>query len=320
MSDQHASVEDEIERALRLGLATASQMADRYARARQDFARQAQDRSEQEARQLEARYRADGASATARLALVDRTEWWDRAAPAEIASMWQLAQQWQDEHPRAAVAAETIARQVRDRYGLDVHAAASDAKAIHAAVARLNGRQADGEGRAGNLDDTATAVAAVLRAEQRDAASTQAADDPQQLTAAPEGHDADRAALLDLEAEQYDQQAADGGTGSLSPEELQALAADARAQAVQRRSEVAAAVTSDAPASSSSWDSVERRDQTAASLVEAGLSAEAVAVAMRADVAHARPAKEAGAARATAGRNSGVRAAARVAHRPDRGR
>ena len=112
MSDQHPSVEDEVEAALRLGLATASQMADRYARARQDLARQAESRAQQEGHQLEARYRAEGASATARLALVDRPEWWDRAAPADITSMWQLAAQWQHEQPRAAVAADTIARQV----------------------------------------------------------------------------------------------------------------------------------------------------------------------------------------------------------------
>ena len=320
MSDQHPGVEDEVERALRLGLATASQMADRYARARQDLARQAQHRSEQEFRQLEARYRAEGASATARLALVDRTEWWDHAAPDDITSMWQLAAQWQNEQPRAAIAAETIARKVHDRYGLDVRAQGVDVEAVHAAVLRLDAEQRDRAGRAGEHDDVATAVAAVVRAEQRDASLVPSAAEHQDMGAVQEQQSVDRAALLELEAEQYDRQAAEGGTASLTPEELLALAADARAQATLHRAEVAASMSPRVAGSPVSYDSFERREQTAARLKETGVSAEAVAVAMRADVAHARDANEAATAPATTGRGSGARGVARVVQRPDRGR
>jgi GTP cyclohydrolase III len=160
MSDQHPGVEDEVERALRLGLATASQMADRSVRAWQDLARQAQNRDQQEARQLEARYRAEGASATARLAVVDRTEWWDHATPADITSMWHLAAQWQDEQPRAAIAVEAIARQVQDRYDIDVRVPGVDAETVRAALTRLEAEQSDRTGRPQDHDDTATAVGA----------------------------------------------------------------------------------------------------------------------------------------------------------------
>jgi hypothetical protein len=262
MSDQHPGVEDEVERALRLGLAMASQMADRFARARQDLARQ-------EARQLEARYHAEGASTTASRAVVDRTEWWDRATPADITAMWHLAAQWQDEQPRAATAAEAIARQVLDRYDVDVRAPGVDAESVLAALSRLEAEQSDRTGRPQDGDDTVTAVGAVLRAEQRDAALSVPADDLQGTSVVREEPGAHRAVE---------------------------------------------------PSSATPYDSVERREQTASRLRDAGLQADTVAVAMRADVAHARPAADAVVASATTSRHAGAEGAVRGTHRPDRSR
>lgn len=319
MSDQHPGVEDEVEAALRLGLATASQMADRYARARQDSARQAEHRAQQETHQLEARYRAEGASATARLAVIDRPEWWDRAAPADITSMWQLAVQWQHEEPRAAVAADMIARQVQDRYGIDVHATGVDTKTVQAALIRLDqDRTARDDQRQGH-GDTATAVAAVLRADQRDAALTAPATEPER-TGTADAREVDRAALLELEADQYDRQAAEGGTATYTVEELRALSADARAQAALLRSDATGGGLQAEVDPTPAYDSAERREQTEYRLRETGLSADTVAVAMRADIAHARPATEAATAHSRTGLDVGTRRETRSAQRSDRGR
>ena len=269
MSDQHPGVEEEVDRALRLGLATASQLADRFARVRQDLARQAQRREQQEARQLEARCRVEGASATARLAVVDRTEWWDRATPADITSMWHLAAQWQNDQPRAATAAEAIARQVQDRYSIDVRTPGVDAETVRAALTRLEAEQSDRTGRPQHHDDTATAVGAVVRAEQCDAALSYPAEDLQRTSVVGEEPGMNRPV---------------------------------------------------GPTSAAPHDSVERREQTASRLRDAGLQAETVAVAMRADVAHARPAAEAVVAGAMTSRNAGARGAVRGTHRPDRSR
>lgn len=315
MSEQHPSVEDEIERALRLGLATAGQLADRFARARQDLAREAQHRDQQESRQLEARYQAEGASATARLALVDRPEWWNRATPADITSMWQLAVQWQNEQPRVAVSAATIAQQVQDRYGIDVRDPGIDAETIRAALAQFDDGQRDRARRSQGHDDTATAIGVVLRAEQRDATLPVLAD-PHEGVAASEASEVDRAVVLDLEADAYDRQAADGDTAALTPEELRSMSADARAQAMPPRSDASAAKTPAPPP----YDSLERRSQTAVALHEVGLSADVVAVAMRADVAHARPAADAGIAHAKTNHTRGTRGAARGSLRLDRDR
>lgn len=319
MSDQHPGVEDEIERALRLGLATASQMADRFARARQELARQAQHRDQQEARQLEARYRAEGASATARLAVVDRTEWWDRATPADITSMWHLAAQWQDDQPRAANAAEAIARQVQDRYDIDVRAPGVDAETVRAALTRLEAEQSDRTGRPQDHDDTATAIEAVVRAEQRDAAVSEPAIDPQHDVVVGEEPDADRAALLELEADQHEKQVTDGVNAGRTPKELLSLSADARAQAPLSGFEASGTVTQRGLKSAGGYDSAERREQTASRLRESGLPGDVVAVAMRADAAYARPASEAVAAHVTISRGTGITGPS-GAYRPDRGR
>lgn len=322
MSDQHPGVEDEVERALRLGLATASQMADRFARARQDLARQAQYRNQQEARQLEARDRAEGASATARLAVVDRTEWWDRATPADITSMWHLAAQWQDEQPQAAIAAEAIARQVQDRYDIDVRAPGIDAGTVRAASTRLSEEQSDSAGRPRDLDETATALEAVLRADQRDGALAEQADDSQQRAQGGEvGEEpnVNRATLLELEADEHAPPTGAGGTSALHQGELGAPP-DARTQASADRSGASATLAQGGSNAAAPYDSVERREQTASRLRESGLPADLVAVAIRADVAHARPAAEAVKARATTSRSAGTRGVARDPLRPDRGR
>ena len=173
MSDTHPGVEDEVEHALRLGLATAAQLADRVARARQELARDAQRRSDDEYRQLEARFRAEGASAAARLSVVDRPEWWNHASPQQIVSMYELAHQWRDDQPNAANAADTIAQQVQDRYGIDVISPDPDPDELRAAVARAEIDRATTSSHASTVeqpDDLANAVASVALADQRDAA------------------------------------------------------------------------------------------------------------------------------------------------------
>lgn len=250
MSDTHPGVEDEIEHALRLGLATAAQMADRIARARHDLARDALHRSEQEARTLEARFRAEGASATARLAVIDRPEWWDRATPADVVAMYELAAAWQDDQPRAAVAAERIAQEVQDQYGIDLNAPSADSDAVRSAMAGIELERAAGRQNPEHGDDAATAIAAVVRADQRDA-----------VLAASIDH----------------------GPG---------------------------------------YDSAERRDDTATRMRAVGVPAETVAVAMRADVAYARPAAEAatGTSRTAGARLAQGRGTAHALQRLDRAR
>jgi hypothetical protein len=68
----------------------------------------AQRRSNDENRQIEARLRAEGASATARLSVVERPEWWNHASPQQIVAMYALAHQWRDHQSHAATAPDTL--------------------------------------------------------------------------------------------------------------------------------------------------------------------------------------------------------------------
>ena len=106
-----------------------------------------------------------------------------------------------------------------------------------------------------------------------------------------------------------------GVTPPSEPQPKRRSAATSAAEATHTGSRAAQEPTESGPA----YDTLERRDATAARMREAGLSEESIAVAMRADIAHARPAAEAvtaarSAPHATLGR------AERGNHRPDRSR
>ena len=275
MSDTHPGVEDEVEHALRLGLATAAQLADRAARARQELARDAQRRSDDEHRQLEARFRAEGASEAARLSVVDRPEWWNHASPQQIVSMYELAHQWRDDQPHAANASDTIAQQVQDRYGMDVNSPDADADELPAALARAEIDRATTNNAAAAVerpDDLATAVAAVVQAERRDA-------------------------ILEVAA-------------------AETASRDQGAEAPPTGSRAAREPAGPGPA----YDTPQRRSAAAAQMRDAGLSEETIAVATRADLAHARPAADAAIAAGSSPHALGRRAASRGIHRTDRSR
>ncbi|WP_345482159.1 hypothetical protein [Amnibacterium soli] len=336
-------MEEELGQAARLAIAVASQAADRLARARQELAVQAQRRSEQEYRQLDARFRAEAAVAGARLSAVERPDWWDRADVPQIAAMHDLAQQWQQHDPHAAIAAETIARQVRDRYGIDVAAPGADPQQIRAALAHL---ELDRAGQAPTHDttagDVAQAIQAVRVADLRDPITPgTTSTDPETgaIDRNPNPILMNRAAELEVEATEFETLAGQGGTDLSTPEELRAMAADSRAQAMQHRDQAAGpqpkAVGYEAPAAAPapataaaaavaapSYDSDERRQATAGRMREQGVPEDAIAVAMRADVAQGRPAADAVASTRRQGVPATRQAAARTrsTQRPDRSR
>jgi hypothetical protein len=274
IGDTHPGVEDEVEHALRLGLATAAQLADRVTRARQELTRDAQRRSDDEYRQLEARFRAEGASAAARLSVVHRPEWWNGASPQQIVSMYELAHRWRDDHPDAANAADTIAQQVQDRYGIDVISPDPDPDELRAALARAELDRATTSSHTSTAerpDDLATAVAAVARADQRDAALGETAE-------AMDSRDQSAEAPLTARP-----------AGQEPTEPIPAL------------------------------DTLERRSAAAIQMRDAGLPEEIISVAVRADIAHARPAADAAIA-ARLPHAIGGRAASRGTYRSDRSR
>lgn len=340
MSDD-ASVEDEVGQALRVGLAVAAQLADKIARAREELARNAQRQSEHEQRQLQARFEGERDVAGARLMVVERPEWWDRADIAQIAGMYETAQQWRQFDPRAQAAADTIAREVKDRYGVDVDNLGVDPQAVRAALAQVDlDRDLTARGERGTAvteyTQAALAVREADRFDARAAAAQLGRDAGDNGDRSADTSRSDEAARLELQAREYELLATQGGTPEQSPAELMELASDARSQAqlhrdVDQGAENApvASVSADqgrATAERSEgqlkYDSAARREATANELASHGIPQETIDVRMRADIAQGRSASEAAAqaGRVNVPKTSRGRGADRPAGRAERSR
>jgi len=112
---------DALDGQLRIALTVAAQLCTRFARIREELARTRQAQTEQQNRELQARFDAERAAMRAELAPVCERSWWDSANVEQIAGAHETATAWHGIDPEADRAGECIAEEVRDRYGLDVH-------------------------------------------------------------------------------------------------------------------------------------------------------------------------------------------------------
>jgi hypothetical protein len=117
MSDDE--VGQEVGQNVRVALTIAMQMGEKFARLREEMARDAQARSAAQARELSARFDAERSAARASLQVVDRPDWWQRASVQDIAKVAETAQAWKGHDPIAERAAAVVQREVLDRYGVD---------------------------------------------------------------------------------------------------------------------------------------------------------------------------------------------------------
>jgi hypothetical protein len=333
MTDAGDGIDDELSGAARVAITVAAQMAQKLARAREEMARDAQRRSEQEQRELQGRFAAERDAAGARLAVVERPEYWEQSTVKDQARMYEVAEQWKDYDPRAQAASETIVREFQQRYGVDVTDPQANPDDVRAALARAKVDRAEAaqsvqnaQAESGSRGEAAVEIALAEQAlneaarldgraaDERGDVSTVTSEDSNQN---PDQSRIDQAAVLELQAREYDQQADNGGTPTQNPDELRELASDARAQAQLYRTDAeptrdtnapqpAAQAGSEVNAASDQgrahaeqstgemkYDSAERRQAMAAELGRSGMSQETINVRMRADVAQGRPASEA---------------------------
>jgi hypothetical protein len=330
MTDQGDGIDDKLSSAARVAITVATQMADRLARPREEAARNSQGRSEHEVKQLQARFGAERDAAVAKVSVVERREFWERSSLLEQASMHETAQQWKDVDPRAQAASETIGRELRERYGIDVTNPQANPDAVRAALILRERAEAEAMqaaataekfGRGEAAVETALAGDALDKAARLDARAAAERIDGQAIATEPNGDadtsPTDRTAELELQAREYDSQADAGGTANRSPDELRELAEDARAQAQLRPepAEVGAAqsvpqqaaqagaetnaasdqgrANAERSAGETHYDSADGRTAMAAELGRQGVPQQTIAVRMRAEVAQGRPASEA---------------------------
>ncbi|MCT2085629.1 hypothetical protein M3D75_05825 [Microbacterium enclense] len=185
MADETDGVGEAFDDSLRIALTVASQFGERISQLREQLARQREADTRQEARELQARFDAERGAARAQLAVVNQPEWWTRASVEDIAAVHETATAWRDHDDTAAAAHETIRREVRERYGVDVDRPGADPAAVAQALreAERDRAQAAEERRRSGEDLNASQILlGDVEARDRDAdeASTRAweADDP----------------------------------------------------------------------------------------------------------------------------------------------
>ncbi|MBM6622519.1 hypothetical protein JTF08_12950 [Micrococcaceae bacterium RIT802] len=112
-------VEDVIEGLLRQSMTAAAQLGEQLARARQQFLRKAQERSEQQNIEAQRAMAADRAAMRAVVVPASKDEWWNTAKPGQITQAHLLAEAWKDHDPEALAASEKITVEVKQRYGIN---------------------------------------------------------------------------------------------------------------------------------------------------------------------------------------------------------
>ena len=253
MAEESDGIEEALEGQLRVLVTAASQLGERFARAREEALRRAQARNEQEARELRSRLEAERHAARAELGNVYRPEWWDRASAEQIAHAYQVARAWDSEEPEAVRAEQRMRDELRTRYGVDVDNTQADPAAVRAAVERAQQEQAQADAERSHASaDNAEAQRLMTQADQEDQHAAEA-----------------RAAA------EYEPDPNERARAAVEAEQRETVAGQARTDGQAR------------------YDSAERRAVTAHELEARGLDAQLVATRMHADVSQATPAAQA---------------------------
>ncbi|WP_344187358.1 hypothetical protein, partial [Arthrobacter koreensis] len=245
MAEETDGIEEAFEGQLRVLVTAAGQIAERFARAREEASRKAQTVSEQAAREMQDRFEAERKTAQLEVSRVHSPEWWDRATPEQMAHTYQVARAWTKDDPEAARAEQTMRNEFRSRYNLDVEKTDADPAAVNAAVQKAERDRAD------DAD-----------AERHRAAA-----------------EATEAQLLLNQADQEDRRADEARLAAeleSDPETRRQWLAEAEAAGDR-----STAIREDGR---SAYDSAERRNGTARNLESRGIDAQTVATRMRADV------------------------------------
>lgn len=239
MAEENDGIADALDGQLRIALTVAAQLGARLARIREELARTRQAQTEQQNRELQARFDAERAAARAELAPVYERSWWDAASVEQIANAHETATAWHGIDPEADRAGERIAEEVQERYGLDVRNLDADPAAVRDAIARAERARAEAAAQRGeSAADVAEAGAFLAAAETMDRA----------------------AEARNREANEQDQRILNGDAGDV--DQLRSDAENNR----DATDALAAQSAVDRSSAGDAFDSAERRAQLAATL------------------------------------------------------
>ncbi|TFC01476.1 hypothetical protein E3O42_10175 [Cryobacterium adonitolivorans] len=169
MAEESDGIGDAFDGQMRVALTVATQMAERFARLREELARNAQARTEQQTKELQVRFDAERNAARASLAPVQQQEWWNTAGVDDIATAYETADAWRTADPDIARTSDRMREELRGRYGIDVNNLDAEPTAVREALTRAQqNRSAAAESRGESGKDYAEAASLLTVADQLD--------------------------------------------------------------------------------------------------------------------------------------------------------
>lgn len=257
MAEESDGIGDEFDGQMRVALTIAAQMAERFARLREELARNAQARTEQQTKELQARFDAERGAARASVAPVHQSEWWKDASVDDIATAYETSEAWRGVDPEMERTADHMREQLRERYGIDVNNLDADPAAVQDARDKAEQeRGAAAENRGESAKEYGEAAALVTVADQLDR----------------QAEERDRE---NERAEHANDEPAEGQSrDELAPKE------PAEAQSAEELTAKADVTRDDA---ANTYDSAGRRDAFAADMEKKGVDPEALRARLLAD-------------------------------------
>jgi hypothetical protein len=134
MAEETDGVREAFDDALRIALTVATQLGERVARLREQFARAGEARAVQTNRELEARFEGERGAMRSSLLPLSQEGWWETTSVAEIANARETAVAWRDYDDVARETNATIEREVKGRYGIDIAQAGADPSEVTEAL------------------------------------------------------------------------------------------------------------------------------------------------------------------------------------------
>jgi hypothetical protein len=121
-------IDEALGRSLREAMQRAEQAGRRWSEVIRRMRELSRRRQEEVARRAEAqaRYQAAWEKAREKLAVVDDSQWWDKATPAQIAEVYEVAVSWREHEVEAARVDDVIYTEVLDRYDHDLRTPSPD--------------------------------------------------------------------------------------------------------------------------------------------------------------------------------------------------
>ena len=183
--DDTDGINDTFEHTLRTAMMAAARAGEMLARLREQQLRQAQARSQHDAAQVQARFRAEQAAARAHYGQTRDPAWWDRASVDDVVDTYQTAASWKDADLQAQAAMDHIEREAKTRHNVDLPGAAASAGAADRAHHDADNHNTDARREEREAADLlAAANAADRQARAADTAGDPAAADQSRDTAA----------------------------------------------------------------------------------------------------------------------------------------